>query len=253
MTRNNNKPVDPTSHTQKPGRKIVTGHSFSPNKSSAVHEKTNTPRSYLRWIPTGRIFNTAGLKWGSNGKRHSHRAEPKVDCELPKWYIFAILRGKTRSFWVVKNVLFRNQGGSRNFTLMELRTMAVDYFRSTPVLHDNGVCRQHFRPRFSKKRRVYASVRFIFKRREIFLYPNSESTQERITGLGEAKTTSNTDTPPHEAQEEDQIDNLLKERRLMRSLKVRWWEIVRRRPTAATKNHMISSYDVLIIQVKSRA
>nr|GEV21145.1 hypothetical protein [Tanacetum cinerariifolium] len=62
-TRNNNKPVDPTSHTQKPGRKIVTRHSFSPNKSSVVHEKTNTPRSFLRWIPTGRIFNTGGLKW----------------------------------------------------------------------------------------------------------------------------------------------------------------------------------------------
>ncbi|GJZ51492.1 hypothetical protein Tco_0606007 [Tanacetum coccineum] len=30
--------------------------------------------------------------------------------------------------------------------------------------------------------------------------------------------------------------------------KGRWWEIVRRRPTAATKDHMISSYDVLIIQ-----
>ncbi|GJU50694.1 retrovirus-related pol polyprotein from transposon TNT 1-94 [Tanacetum coccineum] len=30
--------------------------------------------------------------------------------------------------------------------------------------------------------------------------------------------------------------------------KVHWWEIVRRRPTAATKDHMISSYDVLIIQ-----
>ncbi|GJX61059.1 hypothetical protein Tco_0293959 [Tanacetum coccineum] len=30
--------------------------------------------------------------------------------------------------------------------------------------------------------------------------------------------------------------------------KGRWWEIIRRRPTAATKDHMISSYDVLIIQ-----
>ncbi|GKA46151.1 hypothetical protein Tco_0738947 [Tanacetum coccineum] len=30
--------------------------------------------------------------------------------------------------------------------------------------------------------------------------------------------------------------------------KVHWWEIIRRRPTAATKDHMISSYDVLIIQ-----
>ncbi|GKC39163.1 hypothetical protein Tco_1051547 [Tanacetum coccineum] len=43
-TRNSNKPVDPTSHTQKPGRKIVTGHSFSPNKSSDVHEKTKHSR-----------------------------------------------------------------------------------------------------------------------------------------------------------------------------------------------------------------
>ncbi|GJT79963.1 hypothetical protein Tco_1054305 [Tanacetum coccineum] len=30
--------------------------------------------------------------------------------------------------------------------------------------------------------------------------------------------------------------------------KLHWWEIVRRRPTAATKDHMISSYDVLIYQ-----
>ncbi|GJX58814.1 hypothetical protein Tco_0290204 [Tanacetum coccineum] len=59
-TRNSNKPVDPTSHTQKPGRKIVTGHSFSPNKSSVVHEKTNTPRSCLRWIPTGTLNLSAG-------------------------------------------------------------------------------------------------------------------------------------------------------------------------------------------------
>ncbi|GJZ64443.1 retrovirus-related pol polyprotein from transposon TNT 1-94 [Tanacetum coccineum] len=60
-TRNSNKPVEPKIHTQKPGRQIVTGHRFSPNKSFAVHEKTNTPRSCLRWIPTGRIFNTIGL------------------------------------------------------------------------------------------------------------------------------------------------------------------------------------------------
>ncbi|GJY86647.1 hypothetical protein Tco_0500673 [Tanacetum coccineum] len=80
-TRNSNKPVDPTSHTQKPDRKIVTGHSFSPNKSSAVHEKTNTPRSYLRWIPTGRIFNTAGLKWVPTGKTFTS-STTKVDCTL---------------------------------------------------------------------------------------------------------------------------------------------------------------------------
>ncbi|GKA37564.1 hypothetical protein Tco_0724129 [Tanacetum coccineum] len=60
-TRNSNKLVKPKIHTQKPGRQIVIRHRFSPNKSSAVHEKTNTPRSCLRWIPTGRIFNTVGL------------------------------------------------------------------------------------------------------------------------------------------------------------------------------------------------
>ncbi|GJY55599.1 retrovirus-related pol polyprotein from transposon TNT 1-94 [Tanacetum coccineum] len=81
-TRNNNKPVDPTSHTQKPGRKIVTGHSFSPNKSFAVHEKTNTPRSCLRWIPTGRIFNTVGLKWVPTGKTFTSSIT-KVDCKPP--------------------------------------------------------------------------------------------------------------------------------------------------------------------------
>ncbi|GJS05571.1 hypothetical protein Tco_0322079 [Tanacetum coccineum] len=59
--RNSNKPVEPKIHTLKPGRQIVTGHRFSPNKSFVVHEKTNTPRSCLRWIPTGRMFKTAGL------------------------------------------------------------------------------------------------------------------------------------------------------------------------------------------------
>nr|GEU71974.1 hypothetical protein [Tanacetum cinerariifolium] len=79
-TRNNNKLVDPMSHTQKPGRKIVTGRCFSPNKSSAVHEKTNTPRSCLRWIPTGRIFNTAGLNWVPTGKTFTS-STTMVDCE----------------------------------------------------------------------------------------------------------------------------------------------------------------------------
>nr|GEV73298.1 hypothetical protein [Tanacetum cinerariifolium] len=79
-TRNNNIPVDPMSHTQKPSRKIVTGHSFYPNKSFAVHEKTNTPRSCLRWIPTGRIFNTAGLKWVPTGKTFTS-STTMVDCK----------------------------------------------------------------------------------------------------------------------------------------------------------------------------
>ncbi|GJU07562.1 retrovirus-related pol polyprotein from transposon TNT 1-94 [Tanacetum coccineum] len=53
---------------------------FSPNKSSAVHEKTNTPRSCLRWIPTGRIFNTFGLRWVPTGKIFTS-STTKVDYE----------------------------------------------------------------------------------------------------------------------------------------------------------------------------
>ncbi|GKB26807.1 hypothetical protein Tco_0866208, partial [Tanacetum coccineum] len=80
MTRNNNKPVEPKIHTQKPGKQIVTGHRFSPNKSFVVHEKTNTPRSCIRWIPTGRIFNTVGLRWVPTGKIFTS-STTKVDYE----------------------------------------------------------------------------------------------------------------------------------------------------------------------------
>ncbi|GJS58181.1 hypothetical protein Tco_0652965 [Tanacetum coccineum] len=79
-TKNNTKPVEPTSHTQKPGRQIVTRNRFSPTKSFTVHEKINTPRSCLRWIPTGRIFNTVGLRWVPTGKNFTS-STTKVDCE----------------------------------------------------------------------------------------------------------------------------------------------------------------------------
>ncbi|GKA96565.1 hypothetical protein Tco_0818660 [Tanacetum coccineum] len=77
-TRNKNKPVEPKSHTQKPGRQIVIGQRFSSNKSSVVHEKPNTPRSCLRWKPTGRIFNTASLRWMPTRKMLTDRTT-KVD------------------------------------------------------------------------------------------------------------------------------------------------------------------------------
>ncbi|GJR66448.1 hypothetical protein Tco_0012513 [Tanacetum coccineum] len=61
-TRNSNKPVDQKSRTQKPGRQILKGHRFSPNKTFAVYEKTS-PRSDLRWKTTGRILKSVGLRW----------------------------------------------------------------------------------------------------------------------------------------------------------------------------------------------
>ncbi|GJZ64619.1 hypothetical protein Tco_0621040 [Tanacetum coccineum] len=40
---------------------------ISPNKTSTIYEKTS-PRSDLRWQPTGRINKTVGLKWIPTGK-----------------------------------------------------------------------------------------------------------------------------------------------------------------------------------------
>ncbi|GJX97598.1 hypothetical protein Tco_0353396 [Tanacetum coccineum] len=78
-TRNSNKPVDQKSHTQKPGRQIFTRHRFSPNKTSVVYEKTS-PRSDLRWKPTGRIFKSVGLRWIPTGKLFDS-CTSKVDSE----------------------------------------------------------------------------------------------------------------------------------------------------------------------------
>nr|GFB83914.1 hypothetical protein [Tanacetum cinerariifolium] len=66
-TRDSNKPIDQKSHTQTPGRQIFTGHKFSSNKSFAVYKKTS-PRSDLKWKPTGRIFKSVGFRWLPTGK-----------------------------------------------------------------------------------------------------------------------------------------------------------------------------------------
>ncbi|GKA07711.1 hypothetical protein Tco_0686935 [Tanacetum coccineum] len=80
-TRNSNKPVDQKSYTPKPGRQIFTGHRFSSNKTSVVYEKTS-PRSDLRWKPTGRIFKYVGLRWIPTGKLFDS-CTSKVDSEPP--------------------------------------------------------------------------------------------------------------------------------------------------------------------------
>ncbi|GJR17648.1 hypothetical protein Tco_0966175 [Tanacetum coccineum] len=57
------------------------GHRFSPNTTSAVYEKTS-PRSDLRWKPTGRIFESVGLRWIPTRKLFESCAS-KVDSEPP--------------------------------------------------------------------------------------------------------------------------------------------------------------------------
>ncbi|GKC00339.1 hypothetical protein Tco_0986475 [Tanacetum coccineum] len=60
---------------------IFTRDRFSPNKTSAVYEKTSS-RSDLRWKPTGRIFKTVGLRWIPTGKLFNS-CTTKVDSEPP--------------------------------------------------------------------------------------------------------------------------------------------------------------------------
>ncbi|GJY23045.1 hypothetical protein Tco_0396703 [Tanacetum coccineum] len=78
----NNNPVEPKNHTNKPGRQNGIGQRFSLNKSSIVHEKPHTPRSCLRWKPTGRIFKTVSLRWIPTGKVFID-STTKVDSEPP--------------------------------------------------------------------------------------------------------------------------------------------------------------------------
>ncbi|GJS65914.1 hypothetical protein Tco_0680478 [Tanacetum coccineum] len=73
-------PVEKTSESKKPERLIPKGHRFSHKKTTTVPEKTRTPRSCLRWKPTGRIFKTIGLRWVPTGKIFAFSTN-KVDSE----------------------------------------------------------------------------------------------------------------------------------------------------------------------------
>ncbi|GJZ22966.1 hypothetical protein Tco_0560005 [Tanacetum coccineum] len=58
------------------------GHRFSINKTTTVHEKTTSPRSCLRWQPTGRILKTVCLRWVPTGKTFAS-STTKVESEPP--------------------------------------------------------------------------------------------------------------------------------------------------------------------------
>ncbi|GJW30257.1 retrovirus-related pol polyprotein from transposon TNT 1-94 [Tanacetum coccineum] len=77
---NRNKTVEQISIAKKPKRQISIGLRFSNKKTSTVNEKTTTPRSCLRWKPTGRIFKTVGLRWVPTGKIFTS-STTKVDSE----------------------------------------------------------------------------------------------------------------------------------------------------------------------------
>nr|GEX75617.1 Gag-Pol polyprotein [Tanacetum cinerariifolium] len=80
--RNSIKPVEKITNVIKPKRWISKGYRISPNKSFVVHEKPNTPRSCLKWKPTGRIFKTTGLRWIPTRKMLTD-STTKVNSEPP--------------------------------------------------------------------------------------------------------------------------------------------------------------------------
>nr|GEW43992.1 hypothetical protein [Tanacetum cinerariifolium] len=75
-----NKPVEQIGVPNKQERHIPTGHMFSIQKTSVVQKNTMTPRSCLRWKPTGKIFKTVGLRWVPTG-RILTSSTTKVDKE----------------------------------------------------------------------------------------------------------------------------------------------------------------------------
>ncbi|GKB35965.1 hypothetical protein Tco_0880907 [Tanacetum coccineum] len=120
-TRYSNKPVDQKSHTQKPGRQIFTGYRFSPNKTSAVYEKTS-PRSDLRWKTTGRIFKSVGLS-SNVDIPNIHECKQTLDVSA----------GKSQSMVAEKADISET-------------IVKVD---SQMMIQNNDVCSQQFRPRSS--------------------------------------------------------------------------------------------------------
>ncbi|GJR94380.1 hypothetical protein Tco_0266554 [Tanacetum coccineum] len=67
-------------HTEQP-EIVVDGHRFSPNKTFAMYENTSSI-SDLRWKPMGRSLKSVGLRWIPTGKLFDS-CTSKVDSEPP--------------------------------------------------------------------------------------------------------------------------------------------------------------------------
>ncbi|GKA55975.1 hypothetical protein Tco_0755047 [Tanacetum coccineum] len=79
-TTNRNKPIEQIRVATKPKRQIPKGHRYSIKKTTTIHEKTTSPRSCLRWQPTGRILKTVYLRWVPTGKTFTS-STTKVESE----------------------------------------------------------------------------------------------------------------------------------------------------------------------------
>ncbi|GKA97415.1 hypothetical protein Tco_0825309 [Tanacetum coccineum] len=72
--------LEKTSESKKPERLIPKGHRVSHRKTTTVPTKTRSPKSCLRWQPTGRILKTVCLRWVPTG-RLFNSCTSKVESE----------------------------------------------------------------------------------------------------------------------------------------------------------------------------
>ncbi|GJS12931.1 hypothetical protein Tco_0407403 [Tanacetum coccineum] len=155
-----NKPVEQTRFAKKPERQIPKGHRFSIKKTTPVHEKTMTPRSCLRWKPTGRVFKNVVLRWVPTGKTFAS-STTKVDSEPPNGSnaditnqceseqaldvsAGTLLSTVQASFFIKWRLLKITLQAP--FLNVQMTSVLIS---SGLVLHHNDVCSHQFRPRSS--------------------------------------------------------------------------------------------------------
>ncbi|GJT22206.1 hypothetical protein Tco_0892143 [Tanacetum coccineum] len=119
-TTTRNKPVEQISVAKKPERQILKGHRFSIKKTTPVHEKTMTPRSCLRWKPTGRVFKNVVLRWVPTGKTFAS-STTKVDSEPPNGSNADITNQCESKQALDVSAYISENRASRNFNLMIIK------------------------------------------------------------------------------------------------------------------------------------
>ncbi|GJS97243.1 reverse transcriptase domain-containing protein [Tanacetum coccineum] len=143
-TINSNKPVDQKSHTQKPSRQIFTGHRFSPNKTSAVSEKTS-PRSDLRWKPT--VPEDPTLREALMTEAHSspfliHPGSTKMYHDLKQHFWWSSMKRDVATFvskcLTCQQVKIEHQRASRLLQPLEIHVWKWDEISMdfVPVTHE---------------------------------------------------------------------------------------------------------------------
>ncbi|GJY11856.1 hypothetical protein Tco_0381165, partial [Tanacetum coccineum] len=139
-TTNRNKPVEQIRVATKPKRQIPKGHRFSIKKTTTVHEKTTSPRSCLRWQPTGRILKTVCLRWVPTGKTFAS-STTKVESEPPNGSNADIPNQcESKQALNVSAGTLLSTGSQLTVSILEHKNIK----EAMAVLHGSKLCRMNF-------------------------------------------------------------------------------------------------------------